>query len=101
MKPLNLASINISGLNLIEASAGTGKTWTIAALYILLLLEKELRPEQILVVTYTKAATAELRERIRRRISDTLDLYSNRRSASDDALEQLLTTTRRQDAGRA
>lgn len=101
MKPLNLASIDISGLNLIEASAGTGKTWTIAALYILLLLEKELRPEQILVVTYTKAATAELRERIRRRIADTLDLYSNRRAATDDAFDQLLMTVRPQNSERA
>ncbi len=101
MKPLNLASIDISGLNLIEASAGTGKTWTIAALYILLLLEKELRPEQILVVTYTKAATAELRERIRRRIADTLDLYSNRRAATDDAFDQLLMTVRLHDSERA
>jgi len=101
MKPLNLESIDISGLNLIEASAGTGKTWTIAALYILLILEKELRPEQILVVTYTKAATAELRERIRSRISTTLDLYTSGRDASDDNLEQLLMTTRPQDGIRA
>jgi exodeoxyribonuclease V beta subunit len=101
MKPLDIASLELSGLNLIEASAGTGKTWTIAALYILLLLEKELRPEQILVVTYTKAATAELRERIRRRIADTLDLYAGRRAASDDTLEQLLMTTRVYDSERA
>ncbi len=101
MNPLNLASIDISGLNLIEASAGTGKTWTIAALYILLLLEKELRPEQILVVTYTKAATAELRERIRRRIATTLDLYSSGRAPDDDELEQLLMTTRPQNSLRA
>ena len=101
MKPLDLASINISGLNLIEASAGTGKTWAIASLYILLLLEKELRPEQILVVTYTKAATAELRERIRRRIATTLDLYSSGRPAGDDALEQILMTHRPQNAARA
>jgi exodeoxyribonuclease V beta subunit len=101
MNPLNLASINISGLNLIEASAGTGKTWTIAALYILLLLEKELRPEQILVVTYTKAATAELRERIRRRISTTLDLYSSDREPVDDDLERLLMSKRPQNRIRA
>ncbi len=101
MKPLNLASINISGLNLIEASAGTGKTWTIAALYILLLLEKELRPEQILVVTYTKAATAELRERIRNRIATTLDLYTSGREPTGDDLEQLLVTVRPQNSLRA
>ncbi|HBA71806.1 MAG: exodeoxyribonuclease V subunit beta [Geobacteraceae bacterium GWC2_55_20] len=101
MKPLDLKSIDISGSNLIEASAGTGKTWTIAALYILLLLEKELRPEQILVVTYTKAATAELRDRIRRRIGQTLEFYSGGRPASTDALEQILDTDRRQDPERA
>lgn len=101
MKPLNLASINISGLNLIEASAGTGKTWTIAALYILLLLEKELRPDQILVVTYTKAATAELRDRIRARIISILDLYNSGREASSDDLEQLLMTFRPQNSQRA
>jgi exodeoxyribonuclease V beta subunit len=101
MKPLNLASIGISGCNLIEASAGTGKTWTIAALYILLLLEKELRPEQILVVTYTKAATAELRERIRRRIVTTLDLYTSGRAAADDDLERLLLGDRPQNGERA
>lgn len=101
MKPLNLSTINISGINLVEASAGTGKTWTIAALYILLLLEKELQPEQILVVTYTKAATSELRERIRKRIATVLDLYSTGRPPLDDELEQLLMTTRRQDGERA
>src|SRR5512133_2674305 len=97
MKPLNLASINLSGLNLIEASAGTGKTWTIAALYILLLLESKLRPEEILVVTYTKAATAELRERVRARISATLELYNSSRAPQDE-LERILLEERPTDA---
>jgi exodeoxyribonuclease V beta subunit len=90
MRNLDLAHIGTSGLQLIEASAGTGKTWTIAALYIVLLLEKQLRPEEILVVTYTKAATAELRDRIRKRISETLDLYSSGRQARDELEEVLL-----------
>jgi exodeoxyribonuclease V beta subunit len=55
----------LSGLQLIEASAGTGKTWTLTRLYLRLLLETELQPEHILVVTFTKAATTELKERIR------------------------------------
>lgn len=101
MKPLNLKTINLSGLNLIEASAGTGKTWTIAALYILLLLEKELRPEQILIVTYTKSATAELRDRIRQRISTVLELFSGQRTASGDELEQILMQERCPDHDRA
>ena len=89
MQPLNPASINLSGLNLIEASAGTGKTWTITALYILLILKRRIQPENILVVTYTRAATAELRERIRNRISATLELYISGREPADE-LEQFL-----------
>ena len=58
----------LDGINLIEASAGTGKTWNICALYLRLLLERELGVEKILVVTFTIAATAELRERIDGRI---------------------------------
>jgi len=62
---------------LIEASAGTGKTWTIAALYLRLVLGhgvddagfgRPLTPEQILVMTFTRAATRELSERIRGRL---------------------------------
>ena len=97
MKILNLHNIDISGLTLIEASAGTGKTWTITALYILLVLEQRMRPEEILVVTYTKAATAELRDRIRKRLTDTLDLYSTGRGPLDE-LEHLLLTARSTDA---
>jgi exodeoxyribonuclease V beta subunit len=55
----------LSGMQLIEASAGTGKTWTLTRLYLRLLLETDLQPEHILVVTFTKAATSELKERIR------------------------------------
>jgi len=49
----------------IEASAGTGKTWTIAALYLRLVLERGLPPRQIVVTTFTEAAATELRERLR------------------------------------
>jgi len=70
---LDPSTVPLSGMNLIEASAGTGKTWAITSLYLRLLLEKELRPEQILVVTYTEAATRELHARIRRRIRQALD----------------------------
>ncbi|MCF6283412.1 MAG: exodeoxyribonuclease V subunit beta [Candidatus Polarisedimenticolaceae bacterium] len=65
---MNPLQISLKGLGLIEASAGTGKTYTITALYLRLLLEQSLAVEQILVVTYTKAATAELKERIRERL---------------------------------
>ena len=93
MKELSLKDIQVEALNLIEASAGTGKTWTIAALYIRLLLEKNLSPEDILVVTYTRAATAELKDRIRRRIVSSLKLFTDDHAPEDDLEEMLLAYT--------
>ncbi len=69
---LDVFNSPLDGMRLIEASAGTGKTWNICGLYLRLLLERRLTVQQILVVTFTKAATAELRERIRQRIVDLL-----------------------------
>ncbi|MGB7995491.1 MAG: UvrD-helicase domain-containing protein, partial [Photobacterium halotolerans] len=81
----------LHGTRLIEASAGTGKTFTIATLYLRLLLghgdantayPQPLTVDKILVVTFTEAATAELRDRIRRRIHDARIAFS--RGMSDD-----------------
>ncbi|MDR2164961.1 MAG: exodeoxyribonuclease V subunit beta [Zoogloeaceae bacterium] len=60
----------LAGVSLVEASAGTGKTWAICALAARLVAERGLDIGQILIVTFTKAATAELRERVRRRLAD-------------------------------
>ena len=68
MQHLDINTVNLTGLNIIEASAGTGKTYTLAELYLRLILEQGLSVEQILVVTYTRAATEELRERLRARL---------------------------------
>ncbi|MCT7944028.1 exodeoxyribonuclease V subunit beta [Shewanella septentrionalis] len=69
---LDPLTLPFGGSRLIEASAGTGKTYTISGLYLRLLLgdgiAAPLTCEQILVVTFTNAATEELRDRIRRRI---------------------------------
>ncbi len=64
----DLYALPLHGQQLIEASAGTGKTYTITELYMRLLLESGRRVEEILVVTYTQAATAELKQRIRDRV---------------------------------
>ena len=69
-QPFDVFSTPLNGTRLIEASAGTGKTWNICALYMRLLLERRLDVQQILVVTFTNAATAELRERIRTRLAE-------------------------------
>lgn len=76
LRPL---SMPLAGVRLIEASAGTGKTWTIAALYVRAVLghgtEKPLLPPSILVVTFTEAATQELRERIRARLVEAARVF--------------------------
>ena len=93
----------MNGSNLIEASAGTGKTYTIAALYIRFVLAhipsvsngevrvKPLLPPDILVVTFTKAATAELKERIRQRLVEAAHWFRNTTEDEhgDAFLEQL------------
>lgn len=64
----------LAGVHSIAASAGTGKTYAITTLYVRYLLETDCRVEDILVTTFTEAATAELRERLRKRLHDTLEL---------------------------
>jgi exodeoxyribonuclease V beta subunit len=64
LKNLDAASIKLSEKHLIEASAGTGKTYNITRIYLRLLLERKLTVEQILLMTFTKDATQELRGRI-------------------------------------
>ncbi|WP_159653964.1 exodeoxyribonuclease V subunit beta [Vibrio atypicus] len=96
--PLNTMTFPLHGARLIEASAGTGKTFTIAGLYLRLLLghgdsetkhQVPLTVDQILVVTFTEAATAELRDRIRARIHDARLAFS-RGQSSDPVIEPLL-----------
>lgn len=105
--PLNTLRFPLHGERLIEASAGTGKTYTIAGLYLRLLLghgplieegadagqasahERPLSVTEILVVTFTEAATAELRGRIRGRIHEAR-LAFMRGQSMDALLAQLL-----------
>ena len=69
------AFVPLDGVTAIEASAGTGKTYTITQLYLRLLLEQPLDVASILVVTYTKAATAELRNRVRGRLVEAAGVF--------------------------
>ncbi|RUO32305.1 exodeoxyribonuclease V subunit beta [Aliidiomarina sedimenti] len=93
----------LTGSALIEASAGTGKTYTIAALYVRFILAhidsknasavrpEPLLPPNILVVTFTKAATAELKDRIRRRLVESAHWFrqSVGGSSGDPVLDAL------------
>jgi exodeoxyribonuclease V beta subunit len=85
MQTLAIDTFPLSGQRLIEASAGTGKTYTISGLYLRLLLEKKLTVTQILVVTFTEAATQELRGRIRKRIYDALQFLEGKTGKDDFA----------------
>ncbi len=68
MKParrtFDATSQPLRGVHVIEASAGTGKTHSITLLWLRLLVERQLRVDQILVTTFTRAAAAELRDRL-------------------------------------
>src|SRR5512136_59419 len=94
MTELDHLNCELSGRSLIEASAGTGKTYAITSLYLRLVVETGLAPENILVVTYTEAATEELKSRIRERISGALDAFSGKRT-DDPFLSGLLENRNR------
>ena len=95
---LNVLDFPLRGQRLIEASAGTGKTYTITGLYLRLLLGHgshatgfglPLPVDRILVVTFTEAATAELRGRILGRIREARQAFEAGHSR-DELLQALL-----------
>ncbi len=87
----------LHGSRLIEASAGTGKTWTIAALYVRLVLghggeagfARALLPSEILVMTFTRAATRELSNRVRERLVEAAAFFRGEGEAADPYLAEL------------
>lgn len=89
MSEFRAASVELKGLNLIEASAGTGKTFTLAELYCRLITEHQLEVKNILVVTYTRAATEELRGRLRKRLVEERQKLSQSDQADEQAIKRL------------
>src|SRR3954469_17428390 len=100
VKPYDPISVPLEpGISLVEASAGTGKTFSIALTVLRLLLDRDAagrdRVEnisKILVVTFTKAATDELITRVRAMLREALDVFSGvaARSAENESLFKLL-----------
>jgi len=95
---LNPHSFPLRGSHLIEASAGTGKTWTIAALYVRLVLGhgsegtapvRPMLPQDVLVMTFTRAATRELSDRIRARLTEAAQVFRGIAETDDAFLLQL------------
>lgn len=86
MSPIRLDPLQfpLRGSHLIEASAGTGKTFTIALLYVRLVIGhqpdagwgRSFVPPEILVMTFTEAATKELRDRIRARLTEAAAVFA-------------------------
>jgi len=77
----DLLTSPLEGTNLIEASAGTGKTYAIAGLFLRLMLEKNLSINEILVVTFTVPATEELKDRIRIKLREAIEAFNGARIA--------------------
>lgn len=75
------------GVNLVEASAGTGKTYAIAMLVLRCITELEVPIDKVLVVTFTKAATEELRSRIRQRLVEARDLLEGTGNSTDATMQ--------------
>ncbi|MDD1622217.1 MAG: UvrD-helicase domain-containing protein, partial [Methylococcaceae bacterium] len=94
-----------TGINLIEASAGTGKTYAIAMLVLRFVVEQDLDIKRLLVVTFTKAATEELKDRIRNRLvearqalnHDDADIDANLREWLDSLAVDAKTIRQRLD----
>ena len=82
MKEFDLLSCKLEGCQLIEASAGTGKTFTITRIFLRLLLEGYTISE-ILLLSFTVAATRELREGVRRTLVEALSVLQGRSQGSD------------------
>lgn len=94
-KDFDLLETPLEGTSLIEASAGTGKSFSIAGLFLRLVVEKHIRVHEILVVTFTRAATEELKERIRKRLRDALRAFE-----SGDCEEEFLRGLLRKEKNR-
>ncbi|HEY5345926.1 MAG TPA: UvrD-helicase domain-containing protein, partial [Verrucomicrobiae bacterium] len=86
------------GVTRLEASAGTGKTFALAGIFLRLLVEEKIPASDILVVTFTEAATAELRDRIRRRLAEALLALEGKFTEDLLLLELVARTQARRDA---
>lgn len=85
-KNLDVATVPLRGVQLIEASAGTGKTYTITSLVVRLLVERRLSIDKILAVTFTNAATSELKDRVHARLIEARAVVHGLASPGDDPL---------------
>ena len=93
MEEFRVESKALEGANIIEASAGTGKTFSIAILVVRLLVEKNIPIDKMLLVTFTEAAAAELKERSIRFIREALQELDNEASSENKIIELVIKNT--------
>jgi ATP-dependent exoDNAse (exonuclease V) beta subunit len=85
MKPFDCARESLDrGVTLLEASAGTGKTYALARIFLRLVVEEGVEVGKLLTVTFTKAATEELKGRIRELLVDALASFQGEKCEDED-----------------
>ncbi len=99
MKEFDITRISLEGTHLVEANAGTGKTYALSGLFLRLILEKDCSPGEILVVTYTRAATQELRDRIAQMLRQAI-AYISKSAPVPRSVESVLRRQRDPDHAR-
>ena len=94
MKEFDVKYADLKGIHLVEANAGTGKTYNISSLFVRLIAETDYEIHKLLVLTFTEAATVELRQRIQsrcREVLERLEQPQNQVSDCDEFLEHCAT----------
>jgi exodeoxyribonuclease V beta subunit len=99
MRPLDVKNLPLEGTVCIEASAGTGKTYTIALIVLRLVMEKELDLQKLVVVTFTEAATGELSERVAAFLRIARDYAGRGKRSKENELIADLVDGARETAG--
>ena len=89
----NVVTQELGGNNSIEASAGTGKTYSLAVLVLRLILEERIPIEKILLVTFTEAAAAELKERSVKFIRLALQEIEEKGTSKEPTIQKIIENT--------
>ena len=100
MKDFDVKYADLKGIHLVEANAGTGKTYNISSLFVRLIAETDHEIHKLLVLTFTEASTVELRQRIQsrcREVLERLEQPQNQASDGDEFLEHCATKYGAQD----
>ena len=101
MTHLDATRVTLDGRHLVEASAGSGKTRAITTIFVRLIVEKKLEVSNIVVLTYTRAATQELRQRLVARLRDMRRALSEPIGDQElDSIAATMTSSDRSDASR-